>query len=144
MGKKAPGKFHRKGISLVKILRMFPDDDAAEKWFAETRWPEGPYCPYCGSVNVQSGASHKTMPYRCREKGCRKKFSVRIGTVMEASNLEYQTWAVGIYLSLTSLKSISSMKLHRDLEITQKSAWHLAHRLREAFGGGGKPFQGPA
>ena len=144
MGKKAPGKFHRKGISLVKILRMFPDNDAAEKWFAETRWPEGPHCPYCGSVNVQSGAKHKTMPYRCREKGCRKKFSVRTNTVMADSNLPYQTWAVGIYLSLTSLKSISSMKLHRDLKITQKSAWHLAHRLREAFGGGGKPFQGPA
>ena len=144
MAKKAPGKSHRKGISLVEITRMFPDDTAAEQWFVGKRWPEGPFCPSCGSVNVQIGANHKTMPYRCREKGCRKKFSVRTGTVMEASNLGYQTWAVAIYLSLTSLKSVSSMKLHRDLKITQKSAWHLAHRLREAFASKGGPFCGPA
>ena len=145
MGKKAPGKSHREGISFVKIMRMFPDNATAEAWFAKHRWPDGPYCPGCGSVNVQTGANHKTMPYRCREKGCRKKFSVRTGTVMEASNLGYQTWAVAIYLSLTSLKSVSSMKLHRDLEITQKSAWHLAHRLRTALSDDGKGlFTGPA
>ena len=73
-----------------------------------------------------SGAKHATMPYRCREKGCRKRFSVKTGTVMEASNIGYQKWAIAIYLALTSLKSISSMKLHRDLEISQKSAWHMA------------------
>ena len=62
---------------------------------------------------------------------------------MEGSNLGFQTWAVAIYLSLTSLKSVSSMKLHRDLSITQKSAWHLAHRLREAFASDRGAFSGP-
>ena len=143
MGKKAPGKYQREGISLVKIMRMFPDNATAEAWFAKHRWPDGPSCPGCGSVNVQEGANHKTMPYRCREKGCRKKFSVRTGTVMESSNLGYQTWVVAIYLSLTSLKSVSSMKLHRDLEITQKSAWHLAHRIRTAFAENSGLFAGP-
>ena len=83
------------------------------------------------------------MPYRCRERECRRRFSVRTGTVMEASNPGYQVWALAIYLSLTSLKGVSSMKLHRDLGITQKSAWHLAHRIRQAYGSDGGTFEGP-
>ena len=64
------------------------------------------------------------MAHRCRD--CRKFFSVKIGTVMESSNLGYQVWAIATYLMHTSIKGVSSMKLHRDLGITQKSAWHLA------------------
>ena len=143
MAKKAPGKAHREGISLVKLMRMFPNDAAAETWFIEQRWPDGVYCPICGSDNVQVGCAHKTMPFRCREKECGKRFSPKTRTVMEASNLGYQTWAIAIYLSMTSLKSVSSMKLHRDLEITQKSAWHLMHRLRTAYGGKNPLFSGP-
>ena len=143
MAHEAPGKHFRKGISLVELIRMFPDDATAEAWFAETRWPHGPACPHCGSIRVLSGAKHATMPYRCREKGCRKRFSLKTGTVMEASNIGYQKWAIAIYLALTSLKSVSSMKLHRDLGVTQKSAWHMAHRLRRAFATNGGPFTGP-
>ena len=62
---------------------------------------------------------------------------------MQRSNLGYQTWVVAIYLVITSLKSVSSMKLHRDLDITQKTAWHLAHRIREAFGSDDFKFSGP-
>ena len=143
MTRKAPGKAHREGLTLVELFRRFPDDATAERWFTETRWSDGPHCPHCGSVNVLSGAKHPNMPYRCREKGCRKRFSVRTGTVMEASNLGYQTWAIAIYLSLTNLKSISSMKLHRDLGVTQKTAWHLAHRIRAAYESDGGEFAGP-
>ncbi len=143
MAHEAPGKHFRKGISLVELIRMFPDDATAETWFAETRWPQGPACPHCGSIRVLSGAKHVTMPYRCREKGCRKRFSLKTGTVMEASNIGYQKWAIAIYLALTSLKSVSSMKLHRDLGVTQKSAWHMAHRLRRSFAAKGGPFAGP-
>ena len=142
MTKKAPGKAHRKGISLVEIVRMFPDNETAEAWFVAKRWPDGPHCPACGSVDIQTGAKHK-MPFRCRENECRKRFSVRVGTVMEGSKLDYQKWAIAIYLHLTSLKGVSSVKLHRDLNITQKSAWHLAHRLREAFGRDDAMFSGP-
>ena len=120
--KKGPGKADRRGISLTKLFAMFPDNATAEKWVANVRWGDTPSCPHCGSVNVQSGCKHKTMPYRCREKGCAKKFSVKTGTVMQSSSLDYQTWAIAIYLVTTSLKSVSSMKLHRDLDITQKSA----------------------
>ena len=128
---KGPGKADRRGISLMEIMDRFPDDATAERWFVETRWPDGPHCPHCGSTNVQSGAKHPTMPFRCRT--CRKRFSVRTGTALQASNLGYRVWAVAIYLLTTSLKGVSSMKLHRDLNITQKTAWHLAHRLRQAW-----------
>ena len=93
MTRKAPGKAHREGLTLVELYRRFPDDATAERWFTETRWPDGPHCPHCGSVNVLGGAKHPTMPYRCRERECRKRFSVRTGTVMEASNLGQQASA---------------------------------------------------
>ena len=133
MAKTGPGKSFREGVTLVEIFRMFPDDDAAERWFAEARWPDGPWCPHCGSLNVQSGAKHKSQPYRCREKECRRRFSVKTGTAMHDSKLGLQVWAIAIYLSITNLKGVSSMKLHRDLGITQKTAWHLAHRVRETW-----------
>lgn len=129
----APGKHFRKGISLTRIFKMFPDSKMAEAWFIERRWGTEPVCPRCGSKNVQSGAKHPSMPFRCREKSCAKRFSVRTGTVMEASNLNYQIWIIAMYLMVTNIKGISSMKLHRDLDITQKSAWHLAHRLRKSL-----------
>ena len=124
-------------------MEMFPDDATAEEWFTKVRWPDGPHCPYCGSVDVLSGASHKTMPYRCREKECRKRFSVRTRSAMEASNIPYQKWAIAFYLFATSLKGVSSMRLHRDLKITQKSAWFMAHRIREAWQDRGSMFSGP-
>ena len=133
MARKAPGKHYRKGITLVELFDMFPDEASAEEWFVKLRWPNGICCPSCGSVNVQVGTAHPTMPFRCREKGCGTGFfSVKTGSAMQSSKLPYRTWIVAMYLLATNLKSVSSMKLHRDLGITQKSAWHLAHRLREA------------
>ena len=76
------------------------------------------------------------MPFRCR--ACRKRISVRSVTVMLHSNLGYQVWAMVIYLFVTSLKSVSSMKLHRDFKIVQNSAWHLSHRIRASLGQEGK------
>ena len=143
MARKAPGKSFRKGMSLFEIFDLFPDDAAAERWFTETRWPDGPHCPYCGSTNILTGASHKTMPYRCRERECRKRFSVRTKSAMEASNVGYRKWAIAFYLFATSLKGVSSMKLHRDLKVTQKTAWFMAHRIREAWQEHGSPFNGP-
>ena len=100
---------------------MFPNDAAAEAWFVKMRWPDGQIaCHHCGSLNVQVGGAHKSMPYRCRESKCAKRFSVRTGTVMHSSKLGYQVWAIATYLVLTNLKGVSSMKLHRDLNVTQK------------------------
>lgn len=132
--KTGPGRSYREGISLLELLKMFPDDAAAEAWFTRLRWPTGEIaCHYCGSFNVQVGCAHKSMPYRCREADCAKRFSVRSGTVMQSSKLGYQVWAIATYMVLTNLKGVSSMKLHRDLDVTQKTAWHLAHRIRAAM-----------
>ena len=142
MSHRAPGESHHKRISLREIFRRFPDDATAEARFVTERWPEGIACPHCGSSNVQTGAKHKTMPYRCREKECAKRFSAKTGTVMEGSKLGFQTWMTATYLLSTSLNSFSSMKLHRDLEIDQRSAWFLAHRLGIALAREGNLFNG--
>ncbi|MYK57565.1 MAG: IS1595 family transposase [Rhodospirillaceae bacterium] len=138
-----PGKAHRDGISIIDIMRKFPDDATAEAWYIGRRWPDGIHCPHCGSDNVQTGCKHKTMPYRCREKECAKRFSAKTGTVMEGSKLGFQVWMIATYLLSTSLKSVSSMKLSRDLNINQRSAWFLAHRLRTALAEKGGAFDGP-
>ena len=128
---KAPGKYYRKGLSLIELTRMFPDDEAAEQFFVKARWPKGVCCPKCDSVDVQERPTRKPQPYRCRD--CRRDFSVKTDTLMHNSPLGCQTWVIAIYLLTTNLKGVSSMRLHRDLGITQKSAWHLAHRIRENF-----------
>ena len=140
-----PGYARRQDMTPEELFELFPDDAAAERWFIRTRWPKGVRCPYCSSCRVQEGAAHRTMPLRCR--GCRRRFSVRTGTVMQAANLGYQIWAVAIYLLTTRHTGISSVELHRYLartaswtkgreeaqQVTQKAAWHLAHRLRAVF-----------
>ena len=133
MKKSGPGKHFRKGLSWIEIMRIFPDDQAAHAWFARIHWPNGPTCPFCGTDNVQAHIKHKTMTHRCRECPGRKMFSLRTGTLMEGSKLSYRVWAIAMYLLTTNLKGVSSMKLHRDLGITQKSAWYLAHRIRKSF-----------
>ena len=122
-------------------MRIFPSNEVAEGWFAEQRWGGSPVCPHCTSENIQTGAKHPTMPYRCRT--CRKRFSVRIGTAMEDTKLGYQVWAVAIYILTTGIKGVSSMKLHRDLGVTQKTAWYLAHRIRQTWRTAPAPFSGP-
>ena len=122
---------------------MFPDNETAEAWFIQQRWPRGVCCPKCGSLNVQTGAKHPTMSFQCREKACGKLFSTKTGTVMEGSKIVYQDWIVAAFLLMTSLESVSSMKLHRDLSIRQKSAWFLARRVRAALSEDSKLFSGP-
>ena len=134
MGRKAPGKSHRKGISIIQLFEMVPDNRTAEKWFEVTRWGEDNkhiHCPRCGSKKVNETETRKPMPYWCGD--CRRHFSVKIGSAMERSKIDYQKWAIAIYMWTTSLKGVSSMKLHRELGITQKSAYFMAQRLREAW-----------
>ena len=143
MAQNAPGKHHRKGMTLLEVADMFGDEEKAKAWIAEQRWPDGPHCPYCGSFNVQSNIKHKTMTHRCRDCEGKPMFSLKTGTVMEGSNLKYRAWAVGIYLFTTNIKGISSMKLHRELGIGQKAAWFMLHRLRKVFEAETGPFSGP-
>ncbi len=131
MANNAPGKHYRKGISVLELQRMFPDEEVARKWFENAIWTDDErYCPRCGCDDTYE-ATHKTMPYRCRP--CKRFFSVRTGTVLAASNLPFLTWVYAIYFEMTNLKGLSSMKLHRDIEVTQKTAWFMLHRIRETF-----------
>ena len=141
MSLKGPGKSHRKGISIIDLFKMFPDDKSAEQWFEAQRWPSGiRRCPDCDSD--QTGpTTHKTMPYRCKE--CRNFFSVRKGTVLEGSRIGMQKWVIAMYMMSTSLKGTSSMKLHRELGVTQKTAWYMMQRIREGFLGEDVPMDGP-
>ena len=139
----APGKSYRKGISLVEVVQRFSDESEAERWFVATRWPNGIACPFCASLDgVSERKDRKPQPYNCRF--CRKDFSVKTGSIMHASKLPLGTWAIAFYLFSTNLKGVSSMKLHRDLAVTQKTAWHLAHRIRETLQTNGlDTFTGP-
>ena len=141
MAQKAPGRYYRKGITMAELTRLFPNEEAARLWFEENRWPAGPSCPHCDAETVSAVASQKPMPWRCRS--CRRHFSVRTGTVMAHSKISLQNWAFAVYLSATSLKGVSSLRLHRDLGISQKSAWFMAHRIREAMQADGDLFSGP-
>ena len=102
MAQQAPGKHCRKGITLAQLFKMFPDDKTAEKWFVESRWPDGIRCDFCESDKVKDNAKHPTMPFRCNS--CKKQFSVKTNSAMHSSKLGYQNWAIAIYLVTTSLK----------------------------------------
>ncbi len=129
---KAPGRSERNGITLFALLQMFPDEEAAERWFEAQRWPDGERaCPKCGCMNTRRVKSRKPMPFWCKD--CRSYFSLKTATVMADSNLGLRTWAFGMYLMATNLKGVSSMKLHRDLGISQPTAWFMAQRLREGL-----------
>ena len=142
MGQKAPGKAHRVGISLLELAEMFPDEPSARRWFEGIVWADGKRpCPRCESENTYE-CSHNKSPYRCRE--CGKYFSVKTGTVMAGSPIPLKKWVYAIYLDTTSLKGVSSMKLRRDIKVTQKTAWFMLQRIREAFAAEGPTvFDGP-
>jgi len=130
MAQRAPGKAHRVGLSIIEVMDMFPDENAARLWVESVVWAEGRECGKCGSSRTRE-ATHAKMPYWCTD--CRSYFSVKTGTPLAHSNISLRKWAIAIYLCLTSLKSVSSMKLHRDLNVSQKTAWFMLHRIREAW-----------
>ena len=132
MTHKAPGKHYRVGMSAIELFELFPDEKTAHEWFENLRWPDGErVCPRCRSTRTSETPKRKPMPYWCSD--CRSYFSVKVGTIMEASNLPVRKWVVALYLLSTSLKGVSSMKLHRDLGVTQKTAWMMAQKIRECW-----------
>ena len=135
-----PGKSFRKGISLIEAVQTFGDKVQAESWFIERRWPAGVRCGRCDGSNITERPASQQR-FWC--KNCRRSFSVKTGTLMEGSNLTYSQWALAFFLYSTNLKGVSSMKLHRDLRITQKAAWHMAHRIRASWKNEADRFGGP-
>lgn len=136
-----PGRSHRKGITILGLTQRIPDEVAAIKWFEDVHWPDGNLsCFRCGSTNVYH-CKHKEMPFRYRD--CKKYCSVKTGVMLQVSNLPLKTWVWAIYLESTSLKGISSMKLHRDLGVTQTTAWFILQRIREGLVPNTDVFEGP-
>jgi transposase-like protein len=114
----------------------FRDDDAARQYLERLRWPAGTVCPHCGVI----GHSYKTPTlgrYRCAEKECRKDFTVTVNTPMERSHIALHKWLQAFHLMTSSKKGVSAHQLHRTLEITYRSAWFMAHRIRECMRTGG-------
>ena len=137
----APGRADRKGISIFQLFDMFPDDDSARKWFEGIFWGDERRCPRCKQRNTYTVKNEKPMPYRCSD--CKKYFSVKTGTVMQDSNIPLRKWVMALYLMTTNLKGISSMKMHRELGITQSNAWHMTQRIRKVWDDFDESFDGP-
>jgi transposase-like protein len=100
------------------------------------RWPDGPICPHCGTID-HAYPTKRPGVYRCASKECRKDFTVTMKTVMERSHIALHKWLHGFHLFTSSKKGFSAHQLHRTLKITYRSAWFMAHRIREAMRAGG-------
>lgn len=116
-------------------LPIFTDAEKARAHLEALLWPAGtPICPHCGvegESTLVKGKSHRPGMYMCN--ACRKPFSVTVGTVMEKSHIPLNKWVLGFHLMASSKKGISAHQMHRQLGITYKAAWFMAHRIREAM-----------
>ena len=119
--------------TLLQAVTFFADNDAAIQYVADMRWANGEqYCPKCGSV-----AKHYFMKTRKRWKcrDCRHQFSVKVGTIFEGSPIKLSKWMPAVWMLANSKNGISSYELARALGVTQKTAWFMLHRIREAMKG---------
>lgn len=117
-------------ISTFELFAMFPDQETARTYLEGRLWPQGPRCPVCGlgeRITARAGGF-----YRCNQ--CKEDFTVRTGTIFERSHVPLHKWIYAMYLLVTARKGISSLQLSKQIGITQKSAWFVLHRLREACG----------
>jgi transposase-like protein len=116
--------------------KIYSDETAARKHLEGMLWPTGPVCPHCGSVNnatALTGKSTRPGVYKCKEKACRKPFSVTVGTVFEHSKIPLSKWLLATSLLTSSKKGMSSHQLHRILGCTYKTAWFMTMRIRDAM-----------
>jgi transposase-like protein len=113
---------------------IFTDADKAREYLEAQRWPDGPVCPHCGTVNdatALKGKAHRPGVYQCNS--CREQFTVTVGTVFERSKIALNVWLYATHLLCSSKKGLSSHQLHRMLGVTYKTAWFMTHRIREAM-----------
>ena len=125
-------------LNLATLLPLFTDENKARQFLESKRWPDGPVCPDCGEpdpyhLTAKPDSKSPVRPgvYKC--KACQKQFTVRIGTIFEESKLPLSKWLMAIHLMTSSKKGISSHQMGRELGVTQKTAWFLNHRIREAM-----------
>jgi transposase-like protein len=115
---------------------IFHDNDAAREHLESIRWADGVYCPHCGNadeggIHKLAGKSHRPGLFQCN--ACRQHFTVTVGSVMERSKIPLSKWVLGFHLMAASKKGMSAHQLHRMLGVTYKTAWFMAHRIREAM-----------
>ena len=116
--------------SLFRVMEYFTTDAICKQTLAETRWPDGDViCPYCGGHHCKKGKDGR---YLCRE--CNHKFNVTVGTIFENTKLSLRKWFLAMYLISSHKKGISSHQIGRDLDVTQKTAWFILHKLRSLYG----------
>ena len=125
-------------ISTFELFAMFPDQETARVYLEGRLWPNGPRCPVCGLG--ERITARKEGFYRCN--ACKEDFTVRTNTIFERSHVPLHKWIYAMYLLVTARKGISSMQLAKEIGITQKSAWFVLHRLREACGSKLEMLQG--
>jgi len=116
--------------SLHEMILFFQTNEACESHLAKLRWNGKPICPHCESDRI-GGLKGKCKRYKCY--GCRKKFSVKVGTIFENTKIPLLKWFIAIYMFTSHKRGISSCQLARDLKIGQKASWFLLHRIREVF-----------
>jgi transposase-like protein len=114
--------------SLYELFEAIPDERAAIAYFAAIRWKNGEFCPYCGHDKIYPFSDGKT--WKCAK--CRDRFSIRVGTIFEDSKIPIRKWLAAIWFITSHKKGIASTTLAKDIEVTQKSAWFMLHRLRHA------------
>lgn len=116
-------------VSTAELFALFPDAESARLWMEARRWPSGAACPQCGAVKVTARTNGF---YRCG--ACPLDFTVRTGTIFERSHVPLQKWLHAMYLLVTARKGVSSLQLSKELGVTQKTAWFVLQRIREACG----------
>src|SRR5262249_18199994 len=124
-----------KAMESILSASHFHNEEAAYKFVESYLWPHGPVCPHCGSISKDhyrlEGKSTRIGVIKCKD--CRKPFTVKVGTIFEASHIPMRLWLQAIFLIASSKKGISTNQLHRTLGVTLKSAWFMSHRIREAM-----------
>lgn len=113
--------------TLPQLLDYFKDEQTCREYLEQQRWNGEPVCPFCNTKNPY----RTNRGFKCRNKECYKKFTVTVGTIYENSKVPLRTWFAAVYLCTSSKKGISSLQLHRQLGVTQKTAWFILHRIRE-------------
>jgi transposase-like protein len=114
--------------SILEFQKHFSSEEKCREYLEQQRWNGTPACPFCGSINVHRFPNGKI--FKCREKACRSKFSVTVGTIYENTKIPLTKWFLATYILSVHSKGISSLQLAGWLGVTQKTAWHLNHRIR--------------
>lgn len=115
--------------TVIEFLNYFKDEKTCQEYLEKTRFQDGEFCPHCGHEKIYKFSDGKL--YKCAK--CRKKFSIRTGTIFESSKIPLKTWFLAIYLLSTCKKGISSVQLASQLGVTQKTAWFMYHRIRNTY-----------